>query len=290
MADLTSRRDHWTDYLPGNVQQSINTNPLLNALGRALQRPAPDLTRGIDHDQHGNVSDRNWLLEQAAGGPPKLNPLAAEMLDKGNLLAMFLGPGAKIANRPALVRAQQKAASGVPREQIWKEEGWFQGPDGKWRFEIDDAPLTVREGVGYDRVKHDQLAQAYPQMRYLAEIEKSRYPSGGWQPFGGRDPGGEFSALNVSGPQDMWRRIAAHELQHGVQWAEPGFTRGSNPWEFAGRAGATKTSFDKYKRVAGEVEARAVEQRLPLTPEQRRERPPWLDYDVPEARQIVRGQ
>lgn len=100
MADLYSRRESWLDYLPGNVQQSINTSPILNALGRAFNRPAPDLTRGIERDQYGNVSDWNWLLEQARGGPPKLNPLAAEMLDKGGMLANFLGPGYKGNMRP----------------------------------------------------------------------------------------------------------------------------------------------------------------------------------------------
>lgn len=47
-------------------------------------------------------------------------------------------------------------------------------------------------------------------------------------------------------------------------------------------------SADEYRRLAGEVEARAVEARADLTREQRRARAPWLDYDVPEAQQIVR--
>jgi hypothetical protein len=44
-----------------------------------------------------------------------------------------------------------------------------------------------------------------------------------------------------------------------------------------------------YARNAGEVEARAVQARRDLLPEQRRARPPWLDYDVPPEQQIVRG-
>lgn len=44
-----------------------------------------------------------------------------------------------------------------------------------------------------------------------------------------------------------------------------------------------------YNRLAGEVEARAVQKRLDMTPDQRRSRPPWEDYDVPEDQQIVRG-
>jgi hypothetical protein len=45
---------------------------------------------------------------------------------------------------------------------------------------------------------------------------------------------------------------------------------------------------DRYRTMAGEVEARAVEKRMDLTAEERRARPPWLDYDVPEDQQIVR--
>jgi hypothetical protein len=45
---------------------------------------------------------------------------------------------------------------------------------------------------------------------------------------------------------------------------------------------------DLYRRHAGEVEARAVQARMNLTPDERRARPPWLDYDVPEGQQIVR--
>jgi hypothetical protein len=43
-----------------------------------------------------------------------------------------------------------------------------------------------------------------------------------------------------------------------------------------------------YRRSAGEAEARAVQARRDLTPEQRRADPPWNYYDVPEADQIVR--
>jgi hypothetical protein len=43
-----------------------------------------------------------------------------------------------------------------------------------------------------------------------------------------------------------------------------------------------------YKRLAGESEARLVQKRMNLTPEERRARPPWLDLDVPEDELIYR--
>ena len=46
--------------------------------------------------------------------------------------------------------------------------------------------------------------------------------------------------------------------------------------------------YDQYQRLAGEAEARLVQTRMNLTPEQRRARPPWEDLDVPEDELIYR--
>lgn len=45
---------------------------------------------------------------------------------------------------------------------------------------------------------------------------------------------------------------------------------------------------EAYKRMAGEVEARNVQARMGLTPEQRRAKAPWKTQDVPDELQIVR--
>lgn len=47
-------------------------------------------------------------------------------------------------------------------------------------------------------------------------------------------------------------------------------------------------AYQKYKRLAGEAEARNVEARQKLTPEERRQIPPWKTLDVPESEMIVR--
>jgi hypothetical protein len=87
--------------------------------------------------------------------------------------------------------------------------------------------------------------------------------------------------------------VASHELQHFVQDVE-GFARGGTyddvappalsigPLEIRTRLGR------QYLNQAGEVEARAVQKRMDMTAAERRARPPWLDYDVPEYQQIVR--
>ena len=289
MSELTARRESWFDYLPGNWQQAVNTSPVLNALGRAFNKPSPNLERGIDYDQYGSVSDRNWLLQQAAGGPPKLNPLAAEMLDKGGTLAMFLGPAAKTADLKALVRAQTRTASGVPREQVWKEDGWFQGPDGKWRFEIDDSAFRYAGGIGRlgDVAPHPVMTAAYPDTTRIAVgalpadgIKTGSYtprrdgPLTLWDRVTGRAP----AAIAV-GPATP-RTSILHEMQHAVDDIEGAIPRSRNPYGTSAPADVEALARSKeYVDAPFEMMARATEHRANMNALQRAERPPWLDYN-----------
>lgn len=47
-------------------------------------------------------------------------------------------------------------------------------------------------------------------------------------------------------------------------------------------------AFDSYRSLAGEVEARNVQARRYMSPEQRRQTPPWQTQDVPDDQQIIR--
>ena len=53
---------------------------------------------------------------------------------------------------------------------------------------------------------------------------------------------------------------------------------------------AEERHYEKYKRLAGEAEARLVQARQTMTPDERRATPPWKMFDVPEEKQIVKGQ
>jgi len=80
--------------------------------------------------------------------------------------------------------------------------------------------------------------------------------------------------------------VALHELQHGVQSIE-GFAPGgnpstvmtklqqSNPEEYMRLISSSQNLGDiydnAYRRIAGEVEARAVQKRMNMSPEQRRQ-------------------
>lgn len=188
-------------------------------------------------------------------------------------LGMFAGRGAKTADHAKLAEAERLASQGAPREQIWNDTGWFQGVDGKWRFEIDDSASVYNPTRGSTRVRHSlshpDLADAYPDLPGM-KLSFSERPSNGAF-YQAQDRIGLGSSPH---PDD--HRVLLHELQHAIQNKE-GMQFGSN-WNDIGR--------DAYRKTAGEVEARATEQRLPMSADERAARPPWLDYDVPEAKQM----
>ena len=79
-----------------------------------------------------------------------------------------------------------------------------------------------------------------------------------------------------------------HEMQHAIQQRE-GFARGGNPNQFKG---SPQFRNMEYQRLAGEVEARMVQNRMNLTPEQRRDTYPFAigryGYeDIPKSQQII---
>jgi hypothetical protein len=128
------------------------------------------------------------------------------------------------------------------------------------------------------------------------------------------------STLNSEGVKVADKSTALHELQHAIQSRE-GFSSGGSPSNELAlemqKAGADKIKdtlnkmdsgelpydYDKYRkllqektriltdapdpnasyqRLGGEAEARNVETRMDLTPQQRRDNPPWKTLDVPE--------
>jgi len=227
-----------------------------------------------------------------------------------NAVGMFGGKLAKTADTAALARAEDMAAKGLPREQIWSDTGWFQGKDGKWRFEIDDSGAAARgadtsRNLG-DALNHPDLYAAYPGMERVKF--KPDYSGGGEY-----HDGNMFVRPRITAsPYDTSTML--HEGQHRIQFLED-FPNGSSPEAEAVRArygngiaadarlyldliksrgdiriegDEAASAMSAYRRNAGEVEARAVEQRMGLTADERRARPPWQDYDVPESDQIVR--
>lgn len=248
-----------------------------------------------------------------------------------NLMFAFAGERAKTADLAALAKAKEMTASGLDRAKVWHDTGWFQGVDGKWRFEIDDSKsygdLSAARAEGFapnttvplDHVLgHKGLYAAYPDL----ENTGIRYRD---FPDGYDDVGGSYArktdeiVLNSRyrdfANDGVMHSFMLHEAQHRAQ-AKEGYARGGNYMQFTpeeiaaerarlmavpegnGWTSVGNTSGDMsdrevghslYRRLAGEAEARLVQKRMDMTPDERRARPPWLDYDVPESQQIVRG-
>ena len=226
--------------------------------------------------------------------------------------AMFLGPMAKTADKAALELAKRMAEKNFPREQIWDATGGFQGKDKGWRFEVPDDALRVPASQWYEpeeivktrglrgRLHHPEIEDAYPNAAKLrAATDTSN--AGTNSVFNRR-----LNTMQLSGdsPQDT-RAAAAHELQHFVQNQE-GFEPGSSialakhlaakalasgrlPPGDAARIASNPERIARrmYDNNAGEVEARNTENRLSLTPEQRRRLYPWSTQDVPDKDQFL---
>lgn len=288
----------------------------------------------------------------------------------GEQLGIFAGTKAKGADLPALEKAKEMQAAGASREQIWRDTGWFESPDGNWKWEIDDSQATLAnpqelytEGRVRDVINHPALEGQYQYdvMNTPIEILPPRR--------GAIDAEGGYRYLLADapdGPTKVGERITSqpvgkypsqripsiiHELQHNVQSRE-GFAAGGSPYEFMeeamdikqkaeiivnsankrmrkaldGKAALSKSdpnyqakfdafdaeyqkamqeklevapvfqrseqdiAYQMYRDLVGEEEARAAANRLKLTAEQRRERFPEMDMDIPMERQTVKSQ
>lgn len=284
--------------------------------------------------------------------------LAGGMVD--NSVGIFGGRLAKTADQAALKRAESLAASGVPREQIWNDTGWFQGVDGKWRFEIDDSQASLGQGEKFGQaMSHPDLFAAYPDLAG-ADFKNYAGKGGYYSPYDNESQ--SIIALGRDQPDTVRLGIGLHEAQHGVQQVEDFAsggtlsTKGPNKaltgiqarrysqaqmlrrdaanagldietyvsrrrqWEadtndpmpftdyndrpidaksielalddavfkeLDTRQRSSGSGYHIYNRLAGEVESRAVEKRQAFTPDERRARAPWLDYDVPKSEQFV---
>ena len=102
----------------------------------------------------------------------------------------FGGPSARTAALDKLDIAKKALENGYPKEEIRQLTGWFQGADGKWRFEISDKDAVINDDYGVDKVNkmkwydmpfalrnvlhHDKLYEAYPELGRIRVIYTNR--------------------------------------------------------------------------------------------------------------------
>ena len=201
------------------------------------------------------LHDGEWKEAAKAGGLFGLDVLGAQTgvsfsrlagkeaaKDASRTARIFAGPTAKTADHTALARAQEMHKAGADRADIWRETGWFQGPEGKWRFEIPDndaklgqyATDTVKTpnatptvGSLYQDFEHPQFRAAYPDSEKITQsIGYGRGTGAYWD---NRD----HLEIRARNPHEA-KSIGLHELQHRVQRDE-GFAPGGDM--FASPAG-----------------------------------------------------
>jgi hypothetical protein len=197
------------------------------------------------------LSDHPEIVDQ--GAALSLDMLGAPAVTPGGIVkgaaGIFGGKLAQTADHAKLARAESMAAQGASPNMIRDVTGWFQGVDGKWRFEIPDnaAKLTPDAAAALERgavgdsvffhnadrvIEHPELHAAYPDL-WSAQTYLTK---GGGFPY---RPSGRFE-MQDSGRQSIHidandaaqaRDVGLHELQHAVQQRE-GFAGGGSPSNF----------------------------------------------------------
>lgn len=325
VAGVPQKDEH--GFLFSNVGGELRFNPYEAIKNFMAYRAPPGAlsTSGDDAPVRNSAEAAGWLGLSGlglnfAGQTPK------------NALGIFGGRLAKTADHAALAKAEELAAKGADRKEIWDQTGWFQGADGKWRFEIDDSvskwlapgpneilPGNQIRGPMGIMVEHQGMSANYPdvlerQVQYFKPREISSP-----MPAGVYSPTKDTFAIRAFDPSvgGEPHKTALHEIQHAVQQRE-GFALGTNPTHEAAKARSensiiqqmrtefarrvfeepgfrgSKEAIDEWERILrlersdkqvigeqryydnpGEREARNVESRMRMTPEQRRARPPW---------------
>lgn len=205
--------------------------PSASAWQRQLSANAYRAADHISYIQPNTGEKPTALLRQAQQQvePTGAETLTAEKEGSKDVKYMFAGEKATTANPAALERAKrEKENESQSSEMIRRSTGWHQGPDGKWRFEIDDSQARFGDESSNrleDFLLHEELYEAYPELReirveklgenepkrlrgrYIADEKKIQY-----------DP-------NLT-PKDRMTTLL-HEIQHIIQRTE-GFGKGGS--------------------------------------------------------------
>jgi len=217
---------------------------------------------------------------------------------------VFGGLGAKGAKPRMQAIAEKALAAGRDPDEVWKYTGWKKGMEGKWRFEIDDSAMKLNESsfkhrpesydankmkldeqwTAWDKklsevVDHPELFKQYPELRDVSVqmvVSPKMYP----ELQGGGFIGGENKILVNSNSFESLKGTLIHEIQHWVQQKE-GFARGGSVESFGTLyPEQSAKAYDKYYRLAGEIEARDAAGRRTWDTEMRSAVPPDFRKDA----------
>jgi hypothetical protein len=149
-------------------------------------------------------------------------------------VAMFAGEGAVGAPLQSLDLAKRLIAEGASPEEAYRgsasdgSTGWFQGADGRWRFEVSDKDATINP-ENFERLRagnpvrpsellsHPRLFEMYPNLNKinLGLVSQSDYDQGLMGSFNNRT-----NTLSLPPDPKQAQSTMLHELQHGIQNSE----------------------------------------------------------------------
>lgn len=238
--------------------------------------------RGMMHGEYGDILMHDLLSEAY----PSVSGYSTLIMNSPGMGGSFTPPRSRAGTKGAEITAQ----AGGPEKM--RDVLLHEGQHGVQNFEnfarganLDQFPVDkLRQDAFEDASRKiqglmdrdpDAASSFRARNRYLGEL-KTKY-------------GSEWGALATDrelGALDMLESDLMLNTRTGRALLDADWSRSATdtmPEEFW-----HKQAVDKYKSVAGEAEARLVQSRRDLTPEERRSRPPWLDYDIPEKDQIVR--
>lgn len=124
-----------------------------------------------------------------------------------------------------LQAAKQMKKDGKSNSEIRGKTGWWQGVDGKWRFEIDDYNAKINrytgDGTLDEFLDHKELFRSYPILKNIMVYVDHANGS-----EGGNTIGNEIH-LSPKLKGDEFKKALLHEIQHTIQEYE-GNEIGSN--------------------------------------------------------------
>ena len=179
---------------------------------------------GVNNENEEYIAFEPNQIKDATGRNVGFDP------ESGNIYLQMAGEHANNAPMEALQQAIEMEKSGADKYDIWKETGWMQGADGRWRFEIKDNLNDIDlSGLDNPSVGHtlssiynnSKLYDAYPWLADVIVVADLDREGASY------DKGNGIIHLSKS-IQKKSKTSLIHEIQHAIQEYE-GFAGGGSP-------------------------------------------------------------
>jgi len=200
-----------------------------------------------------NVASALPVTKVLSKGVQKLADTFVDAHDP-SVVRTFFGPTSKNADLNKLSVAKDLTEKGTSAEQIWKDTGWWNGPNG-WRFEVDDSGMAIPEdahsgtthGFTSSLIEHpgffNSLRPEASTTDFDGQVGRAFNVENGITTLGERDAWGgtrgsfsegasKFDSPKIvargDNPEDQ-KETLVHELQHAVQYVFGDRAKGANP-------------------------------------------------------------